>query len=50
VVWSLAERFGWSLEYVEALPLTRLMELHEIDEARGKAREQLRGSNGRKSR
>lgn len=36
-VWSMAERFGWSLEYIESLPLSRWHELIQIDDGRGHA-------------
>lgn len=36
-VWVLAERFGWSLEYAEGLPVSRIAELAQIDDARAKA-------------
>ena len=31
-VWQLAERFGWTLEYVESLPLGRLAEFYQIQD------------------
>jgi hypothetical protein len=33
----MAERFGWTLEYVEELPMRRLHEWLQIEDARGKA-------------
>lgn len=36
-VWNIAERFGWTLEYIEQLPLARWHELIKIDDARAKA-------------
>lgn len=39
LVWTLAERFGWTLEYIEGLPITRIHELIQVDEGRNKAME-----------
>lgn len=36
--WSLAERFGWSLEYVDSLSVQDIQELVAIDEGREKYR------------
>ena len=55
VIWEMAEHFHWSLEYVEALPLSRLHEWTQITDGRGKgiaeARRRevfLHGNNGRR--
>jgi len=36
--WQMAERFGWTLEYVDALKLKDLHEYLQIDDGRTKAR------------
>ena len=41
-VWQLAERFGWTLEYIESLPMARWHEFLLIEDARSKARETAR--------
>jgi hypothetical protein len=33
----MAERFGWTLEYIDGLPLARLHEWSQIEDARVKA-------------
>jgi hypothetical protein len=37
-IWTLAERFGWTLDYIESLPLARLHEFYQIEDGRAKAR------------
>jgi len=37
VIWTIAERFGWTLDYVESLPLGRLCEYYQIADGRTKA-------------
>ena len=39
IYWTLAERTGWTLEYIESLPLGVLHEWMQIMDARGKAKE-----------
>jgi len=39
--WQLAERFGWTLEYIDGLPLSELHELAQIEDGREKARKSL---------
>jgi hypothetical protein len=36
IVWDMAQRFGWTLEYIEGLKFSRLCELASIDEAKAK--------------
>jgi len=36
--WQMAERFGWTLEYVDALNLKDLHEYLQIEDGRAKAR------------
>ena len=36
--WNLAERFGWTLEYVDALSWQDMAELNQIDDGRMRAR------------
>ncbi len=35
--WELAERFGWTLEYVDALSVDKLHEYLQVQVGRGKA-------------
>lgn len=37
IIWSMAERFSWPLEYVEALPMSRLHEWEQILDGKQKA-------------
>lgn len=43
VRWSLAERFHWTLDEVDALTLTDLAELYSVEDGRGKAHEEKKG-------
>ncbi len=38
VRWKIAERFGWTLEYVDALSMGDLLELYHVDDGIAKAR------------
>lgn len=40
-IWTLAERFGWTLDYIEGLPMARLRELLQIDDGRSKSQNSL---------
>lgn len=42
-IWAMAERFGWTLEYIESLPLARWHELIQVDDGRTKASNSLIG-------
>ena len=46
VIWGLAERFGWTLDEIDRVPLARLHELDQIDDGRMKA-ESVRRKIGR---
>ena len=39
--WTLAERFGWTLEYIQALPEARIRQYVEIERGRGMARNSI---------
>jgi hypothetical protein len=41
MIWNMAERFGWSLEYIEGLSLAKLHELAQIDGGRAKAQKSI---------
>jgi hypothetical protein len=41
ILWQIAERFGWSLEYVESLPMSRLAEYEQIEDGRAHSRNSL---------
>jgi hypothetical protein len=45
IVWDLVERTGWTLEYIEALPLARLHEYQQVIDGRAKG---LTKGKGRK--
>jgi hypothetical protein len=36
--WDLAERFGWTLDYIGILPMSRLHQFLQIEDGRGHAR------------
>jgi hypothetical protein len=36
--WSMAERFGWTLDYIDNLPLGEVYDFIRIEEGRAKAR------------
>jgi hypothetical protein len=37
IIWNLAEKFGWTLEYIESLPITKIFEYLQIQEGKAKA-------------
>lgn len=37
-IWSMAEVFGWTLEYINSLPMSRLQEWASIEEGKTLAR------------
>lgn len=38
----MAERFGWTLEYIDSLPLAKLTEFLQIEDGKMKAAESLK--------
>jgi hypothetical protein len=38
VEWELVERTGWTFEYIDALPLSRLHQYEQIKDAKTKVR------------
>jgi hypothetical protein len=52
VEWTLAERMGWTLEYIDSLPLHRVHEWIQIEDGKAKARPKnqprVRGRGGRR--
>ena len=36
--WELVERYGWTLDYIDSLPMSRVHEYIQIKDARNKAR------------
>jgi len=42
-VWMLAKKFGWTLEYIESLPLARWHEFEAVKDGYQKAAADLRG-------
>jgi hypothetical protein len=47
VRWSMAERFGWTLDYIDSLSIDDLFEFYEVEEGRNKAMPQSK-SRGKK--
>lgn len=45
----MAERFGWTLEYVDNLPLAEIQMFLQIEDGKHKAAESLRKRNGKNS-
>lgn len=45
--WTMAERFGWSLEYIDHLPLAKLQEYLQIQDGRSKANESIANRKGK---
>jgi len=37
-VWDMAEKFGWTLEYIESLSMSKFHEYYQIRDAKAKAR------------
>jgi hypothetical protein len=37
VRWSMAERFGWTLEYIDSLSVADLLEFYAVEEGKEKA-------------
>jgi hypothetical protein len=48
VRWSLAERFGWTLEYIDGLSIADLFEFYEVEEGREKAMTQKLPNRGKR--
>lgn len=46
--WQMAERFSWTLEYVESLPVARWHEFLQIEDGKGKSRTSLFVKKGQK--
>lgn len=46
--WQIAERFGWTLEYIDALSLDDLTQMIQIDDGLGKARAERNKPRGGK--
>jgi hypothetical protein len=46
--WNLAERFGWTLDEIDALSMADLAEFIQIEDGRGKARVEMKPKAGRK--
>jgi hypothetical protein len=42
--WSLAERFGWTLDYIDSLSLADLFEFFQIESGREQARPMTKGN------
>ena len=38
VRWQMAERFGWTLEYIDSLPIGEVHQMMQVDHGRVKAR------------
>jgi len=46
VIWTLAERFGWTLEYIENLPMARMYDFFRIEDGRIRASRTARMKHG----
>ena len=42
-LWEMAERFGWTLEYIEGLSMARWHEYLQVRDGESKAMAELRG-------
>jgi hypothetical protein len=49
-LWLMARQFGWTLEYIENLPVQRLLELSTINDAENAAKKMSKSSVVRKTR
>ena len=38
MIWVMAERFGWTLDYILSLPETRIREFYEVEKGRNAAK------------
>lgn len=38
LIWNLAEKFGWTIDYIESLPMSRIYEYLQVQEGKAKAR------------
>jgi len=36
--WNMAEQYGWTLDYIDSLPLSKVHEYYQIRDARHKAK------------
>ncbi len=46
--WSMAERFGWTLDYIDSLTIKDIEQLFQVDDGRGKARGEKNPKRGRR--
>ena len=37
LIWDMAEKFGWTLDYIESLPVAKLMEYMQVIDGRNEA-------------
>jgi hypothetical protein len=37
--WQMAERYGWTLEYIDGMSVDTLHEWYQVEDGKGKARE-----------
>jgi len=47
VIWNLVDETGWTLDYIDSLPLSRLHEWLQVKDGREKAGEQIAKRNKR---
>jgi hypothetical protein len=47
IVWAMAEKFGWTLDYIDSIPLARLHEWLQVEEGKAKAMPQPKGKGKR---
>lgn len=44
--WYIAEKFGWTLDYVDSLSMQEMENFYQIEDGRGKANAQMRSKHG----
>jgi hypothetical protein len=48
VRWSMAERFGWTLDYIDSLSVEDLLEFYAVEEGKEKAMPKREPKKGRR--
>jgi len=43
IIWSMAEKFGWSIEYIKGMNLADIQDYLQIEHGRNKAAEHIKG-------
>ena len=45
IEWTMAEKFGWTLEYINSLPLSKLCEFIQVEDGKTKAMNSITNRN-----